>query len=371
MRTIGSLMPHTITLHCRVDDELQSQIEQAQRRANAAQAAVPDGYARFLRTRGRYQSGRTSTVIEGNPLDEAASRLATFDGEGNSPAHIDMRNSVEACSLALDWAEDPSFRLDQGAIRAFNSVLLRDLPGQAAAQRGRYRLGGSMVRNTATQRIVYTTPPPAWVPELMASLESAINVWLRDDPPEVAAAKAHFGLVSVHPFEDGNGRTARLLADAILHRTGASVGGMAALSAVILNRRAEYYETLAAVQGPEFQGVVDVAPFVRFHTEALLEAVESLQRYIASLNARRELLRAGADGLSERRILALLAMLEFSPLSVATYADFADCSAQTARTDLAELAAANLVDRRGRGKATRYSLSDSTRALLGGTQPAV
>ena len=146
---------------------------------------------------------------------------------------------------------------------------------------------------------------------------------------------------------------------------------MAALSAVILNRRAEYYETLEAVQGPEFLRVVDVAPFVRFHIEALLEAVESLQRYIANLNARREQLRASADGLSERRILALLALLEFSPLSVATYADFADCSAQTARSDLAALAAANLIERRGRGKATRYSLSDSARALLGGAQPGV
>ena len=304
-------------------------------------------------------------MIEGNPLDELASRLATFDGEGDFPAQIDMRNSVEACTLACDWAQDPAFRLDEGALRAFNSVLLRGLPGRAAENRGRYRLGGSVVMNTATRSIVYTTPPPGWVPELMTELQSQIERWLRDDPPEVAAAKAHFGLVSVHPFEDGNGRTARLLADAILHRVGATVDGMASLSTVILSRRAEYYGTLAAVQGGEFQGVVNVAPFVRFHTSALLEAVAALQRYVARLNEQRAALRSRAADLSDRRILGLLTMLEFSPLSASTYADLTECSAQTARGDLATLVGAGFVDRLGRGKATRYDLTNSTRALLG------
>ena len=358
-------MARAIVLNCDIDDELRSQIELGQRAANAAQAAVPDGYERFLRTRGRFLSGRTSTVIEGNPLDELASRLATFDGEGDSPAQIDMRNSVEACALAFDWAQDPAFRLDEGAMRAFNSVLLRGLPGRAAENRGRYRLGGSVVMNMATRSIVYTTPPPGWVPELMTELQSQIEHWLRDDPPEVAAAKAHFGLVSVHPFEDGNGRTARLLADAILHRAGATVDGMASLSAVILSRRAEYYDTLAAVQGGEFQGVVNVAPFVRFHTSALLEAVTALQRYVARLNEQRAMLRSRAGDLSERQILGLLAMLEFSPLSASTYADLTECSAQTARSDLATLVGAGFVDRLGRGKATRYDLTNSTRALFG------
>ena len=364
-------MRRTITLRCDIDDGLRSQIEGVQRAANAAQAAIPVGYAGFLRRRGGYLSGRTSTVIEGNPLDEAASQLAAFDGEGDSPAQIDLRNSVEACALALNWAQDASFQLDQGSMRAFNSVLLRGLPGRAAEHRGRYRLGGSMVMNTATGRIVYTTPPPIWVPELMASLQSRVAEWLRDDPPEVAAAKAHFELVSVHPFEDGNGRTARLMADVILHRAGVTVEGMASLSGAILSRRAEYYETLAAVQGSEFQAVVDVAPFVRFHTSALWEAVAALERYVAALNHRRAVLQADAAGLSERRILGLLAMLEFSPVAATTYAALTECSPQTARTDLAALVDAGFVERRGRGKATRYALTEAARARLSEAQNGV
>ncbi len=363
-------MPRSITLLCDIDDDLRARIEQAQRAANAAQAAVPDGYERFLRRRGGYLSGRASTVIEGNPLDERASQLAAFDGEGDSPAHIDLRNSIEACALALDWAQDLSFHLDQGAIRAFNSVLLRGLPGRAADNRGRYRLGGSLVMNTATRSIVYTTPPPAWLPELMDSLEARIAEWQRDDPPAVVAAKAHFSLVSVHPFEDGNGRTARLLADLILHRAGLTADGMAALSGAILSRRAEYYETLAAVQGAEFQCVVDVAPFVHFHTSALRDAIETLRSYVDALNRRRQTLQAlqalqAADALSERRILGLLAMLQFSPLSASTWGELAECSPQTARTDLAALTADGFVERIGRGKATRYDLSAYTRDLLG------
>ena len=156
-----------------------------------------------------------------------------------------------------------------------------------------------------------------------------------------------------------------------MHRAGATVDGMASLSAVILSRRAEYYDTLAAVQGGEFQSVVNVAPFVCFHTSALLEAVTALQRYVARLNEQGAMLRSQRGDLRERQIVGLLAMLEFSPLSASTYADLTECSAQTARSDLATLVGADFVDRLGRGKATRYDLTDSTRALFGETPAGV
>ena len=90
-----------------------------------------------------------------------------------------------------------------------------------------------------------------------------------------------------------------------------------------------------------------------------------LQRYVARLNEQRAALRLQTGDLSERQIVGLLAMLEFSPLSASTYADLTECSAQTARGDLATLVGAGFVDRLGRGKATRYDLTHSARALLG------
>ena len=232
-------------------------------------ALVPAGYERYFQDQARFLSAHSTVSIEGNRLDYQAVQIALLDDATEDPNRREAKNATEAYDFLGDLAGDPSLRIDQGLIRTLNSILLKKLPGYAAQLRGRYRPGGAIIVDSVSGRRNYAAPPPEWVPQLMDSLEEGIARWMEDDPPEIATAKAHFGLISIHPFADGNGRTARLVADLILNLSNHSADGMLSVSGVLLERRSEYYAALRESQGPEFLESVDVTEFVRFHTESL------------------------------------------------------------------------------------------------------
>ena len=322
---------------------------------------VPSGYEPYFRERARYLSAHTSARVEGNPLNEAeALVILSGDAEPDEPAEIEVSNLQAAYELMEQLAEDASAQIDQGLIRAMNSVILKDLPPTQSRRRGQYRAGPSLIVDSSDRRTIrYRPPQPAWVPDLMESLVDSIRDWLTQDtyPPPVVAALAHFGLVSIHPFEDGNGRTARLLADMILRQTDWCADGMLSVSQVILDERDIYYEVLRETQGLDFQQSVDVTPFVRFHTAALSTAAAALEGRVVEFSQRLDQWRTAlSEGLNERQSLALMYMIDVRPISTSMYARLTDSSQSSAYADLQDLMGRRIVERRGRGRNTRYAI---------------
>ena len=236
-------------------------------------------------------------------------------------------------------------------------MVLKGLPGREAVSRGRYRLGPAGVARVGSGEIVYLPPQPEIVPQLMVGVVEDIAAWRESYPPAVTAALAHFALVSVHPFEDGNGRTARLVAHMLLSGAG-DVAPLLTVNDAIWVRRDEYYRVLRATQGPRFAEQVDVTPFLRFHTEALTASALSLENNaVAFARERDEFMQDLGDYFSERQLLALLFMrMVDRPISSATYAEVAVASPATAVRDLRELVGMGAVEKIGAGPATRYRL---------------
>ena len=322
---------------------------------------VPSGYEPYFRERARYLSAHTSARVEGNPLNEAeALVILSGDAEPDQPAEIEVSNLQAAYELMEQLAEDASARIDQGLIRAMNSVILKDLPPTQSRRRGQYRVGPSLIVDSNDRRTIrYRPPQPTWVPDLMDSLVDSIRDWLKQGtyPPPVVAALAHFGLVSIHPFEDGNGRTARLLADMILRQTDWCADGMLSVNQVILDERDIYYEVLRETQGLDFQQSVDVTPFVRFHTAALSTAAAALEGRVVEFSQRLDQWRTAlSESLNERQSLALMYMIDVRPISTSMYARLTDSSQSSAYADLQDLMGRSIVERRGRGRNTRYAI---------------
>jgi Fic family protein len=190
----------------------------------------------------------------------------------------------------------------------------------------------------------------------MTSFVQDLGKWSEKYLPPVAAAMAHFGLISIHPFDDGNGRTARLLADMVLHQKGWSIDGMLSISKVILDDRQEYYRTLRETQGEVFAESIDATPFVRFHTNALGIAAASLEDRTVLFNKRRDRLMKEIPNLSSRQVTGLMFMLDIGPVSTSTYAGMVNVSQPTALADLAQLIDWGMVIREGAGRNTRYRL---------------
>ena len=154
----------------------------------------------------------TSNAIEGYALSAAETTLVIEQGItiAGKPLrdHLEALDHFDAIRYVRDLARRPE-RLSEGDLRSLHRlVVMRSKPDNAGryADQGRYAI---------TDNGRHAFPAPAIVPSLMGDFA----VWLSTAAPEPATAfAAHRRFVDIHPFNDGNGRTARLLMNLILIR---------------------------------------------------------------------------------------------------------------------------------------------------------
>ena len=156
----------------------------------------------------------TSNAIEGNTLDAVETTLVIEQGItiGGKPLkdHLEAIDHHEAIGYVRDLARQAT-PLTEADVRTLHSLIVKRSAPDIA---GRYTNRGRYVLTDAGR---HSFPSPAEVPALMGDFAA----WLRDAPatPETAFG-AHRRLVDIHPFNDGNGRTARLLMNLVLIRGG-------------------------------------------------------------------------------------------------------------------------------------------------------
>jgi Fic family protein len=348
-------------LQLRLDREskdLEFALDFLDRRSYVTRAMVPQGYEEFFREEARYISAHTSTAIEGNPLGQQQAMLVLVEGaDADDPNAVELVNLRDAYELMAQLTSDASLQIDEGIIRTINSMVLKGLPGSQARNRGKYRPGPSMIVDSATREPRYVAPQAELVPELMAGFVGDVMAWRSELPGPLVAALAHFALISIHPFEDGNGRTARLVADMLLDLTDSSIGGMLSISGVLLDERRNYYQFLRETQGERFVAELDVTPFVTFHTKQLGQAAIRLEERAVRLRKRLDWFASNLKGmLNPRQAIALMFIMDIGPLSSSRYAEMTNASQSSAISDLNDLVRMDLAVRVGKGRATRYGL---------------
>ena len=137
---------------------------------------------------------------------------------------------------------------------------------QPAKWPGRYRAGGVFVTSADRLEPAYTGPEAELVPGLMNELIE----WLRDGDPGAPAyaraAMAHLNLVGIHPWRDGNGRTARALHTLVLARTGELAPEFSSIEEWLGEQinTIQYYEALRSVQNGSFQPDRDAHSWLKF-----------------------------------------------------------------------------------------------------------
>jgi len=154
----------------------------------------------------------TSNAIEGNTLTRLETDVVLNDGIaiGGKPVkdHIEAHNHAKAWNIVLEKSKTRAPLTEQDVLE-IHGIVLRGLDDKAA---GSYRGYQTFISGS---RIV--PPVPEELPKLMADF----GKWLEQQPfTPLTAFHAHLRLVDIHPFVDGNGRTARLLANAILMKGG-------------------------------------------------------------------------------------------------------------------------------------------------------
>lgn len=155
-----------------------------------------------------------SNAIEGNMLTQIETNLVIDEGLtiGGKPLkdHLEAIDHFDAIGFVRDLASGRS-AFSEHDVRSIHALVLKRSDPDIA---GRYALRGRFVN---TDRGRHAFPPPAEIPALMGDF----GRWLdRVEADPGTAFMAHKRLVDIHPFEDGNGRTARLLMNLILLRCG-------------------------------------------------------------------------------------------------------------------------------------------------------
>ena len=216
------------------------------------------------------------------------------------------------------------------------------------------------------QRVEFEAPPPERLPGEM----EAFFRWLaatEDMPAAVKAALAHLRFETIHPYEDGNGRIGRAIAEQILAASDAFGGAPFSLSRAILARRNAYYDALKchqAAPADDDTGPIDVTGFVRWFLETMDFALDQAAANARLLTARNRFFERWRGQLSARQEAVLRRLFSEGRerldqgISTKPYARIAKISPVTAARDLADLAAKGVI-RKGEagGRSTRYSIA--------------
>jgi len=187
----------------------------------------------------------------------------------------------------------------------------------------------------------------------------AFLAWFNADPAEdqvLNAGLAHLWFVTIHPFDDGNGRMARAIADMTLARSEDSFQRFYSMSAQIRQERKDYYDILERTQ----KGTMNVTPWMEWFLACLGRAIDGAQTALAAvLDKARFWESVGDVSLNERQRAMLSRLMDGmeGKLTNAKWAKLAKCSADTALRDLQFLVEQGVLARSDAGgRSTSYSL---------------
>jgi Fic family protein len=179
----------------------------------------------------------------------------------------------------------------------------------------------------------------------------------RDTDPLFTAGLVHLWFATIHPFDDGNGRIARAIADMALARSEKSGQRFYSLSAQIRRERNDYYKTLEATQ----KGELDVTGWQSWFLDCLHRAIDGAQETLGAILFKPQFWeRFAKEPLNERQIKVLNRLLDGSEgkLTTSKWAELAKCSQDTAYRDILDLVERGALHKDpGGGRSTSYSLA--------------
>ncbi len=306
-----------------------------------------------------------SSEIEGDVLDKAAVRSSIarrlgLDIGALAPSDRHVEGVVE---MMLDATQNYDAPLTDERLFAWHAALFpTGRSGMSRITVGGWRKDSSGPMQVVSgpigrERVHYEAPAAS---RLRAEMRTFLRWFNRDDrmDPVLKAGVAHLWFVTVHPFDDGNGRIARAITDLMLARSEKNAQRFYSMSAQIRQERDDYYGILEATQ----KGDLDITPWLDWFLGCLGRAFDGAATILAAVlrKARFWEKHAGAS-LHERQRAMLNRLLDGleGKLTSSKWAKLAGCSQDTALRDIDDLLQRGILimDTAG-GRSTSYSLAD-------------
>jgi Fic family protein len=266
---------------------ITSKIAKSLMRIEAAKTAVqhlpitPSVLA-TLRETARLYSTHYSTMIEGNRLtQEQVSKVVEKHEHfpGRERDEKEVLGYYAALEKAEQLAEDKNPITEQ-QIKLLHALLMAG--GTSKVKPTPYRDGQNVIRDSRNKRIVYLPPESKDVPVFMKALVK----WIKTSEPlgipcPIRAGIAHYQFATIHPYYDGNGRTARLLTSLILHMGGYDLKGLYSLEEYYARNLVAYYEALTVGESHNYymgRAESDITKWVDYFCEGVAESFENVKK---------------------------------------------------------------------------------------------
>jgi Fic family protein len=304
-----------------------------------------------------------SSEIEGEKLDadqvrSSVARRLGMDIAGLKPADRHVEGVVELMLDATQRYEDP---LTQERLFGWHAALF------PTGRSGLHRVTVGAWRDDSTapmqvvsgpvgrERVHFEAPAAARLNDEMRKFLDWFNSDVTTEPV-LKAALAHLWFVTIHPFDDGNGRIARAIADMALARSEGSSRRFYSMSAQIREERGEYYRMLEQTQ----QGTLSVTAWMEWFLACLTRAIDGAQTALSSVIARtRDWEQLRDVPMNERQRLVINRLLEGfeGKLTTSKWAALTGSSQDTALRDIQQLVDRGVLVRTAAGgRSTSYTL---------------
>ncbi|MBP5562095.1 MAG: Fic family protein [Muribaculaceae bacterium] len=302
-----------------------------------------------------------SSEIEGEKLnlEEVRSSIARRLGIETAGVVPTSRYVDSVVEMQLDATQNYDKPLSHDRLFGWHNVLFPSgMSGLYRIDVGKYRSGEMQVVSGAMgkEKVHYQAPSAERVPVEMERLIDWVNT--KDIDAVLKAAIAHFWFVSIHPFDDGNGRIARALTDMLLARSENCSKRFYSISASIKVLQKEYYTVLERTQ----RGNGDITEWILWFFGCFEKALESTEDTLLLVMRKAEFWERHRDvsfNDRQRKLLEMQFNGFFGKLTSSKWAKIAKCSSDTALNDINDLIGKGILRKSSEGgRSTNYIFVD-------------
>ncbi|MEI7891416.1 MAG: Fic family protein [bacterium] len=301
-----------------------------------------------LEKRAREISAFSSTSIEGNPLPLTdVKRLLK-----NKPEHIrDSEKEVLNYNKILielnDSIKNQEQFFDLSLILKIQKTVTEDLIEKHRS--GKIRQEPVFVNNPKTRKTVYLPPEHAEVPELMSELIK----WTTENENKIdsliLAGVFHKQMVIIHPFVDGNGRTARLATKVLLAKMGLNTFNLFSFENYYNQNVSKYFQEVGLLGNYyDINDAIDFTSWLEYFTDGIIDELLRVEKQLGQEAASPE----NELKIFHKKIIAYIEKHGF--ISDRDYAKLTDRAKPTRNLDFRKLIELNMIEKQGNGKATYY-----------------